>query len=84
VTLIASFRSGWIWKNVVARAPDNKEGEIMHHLLMLEGKDPDLVGIGSLAWGGDQRSLREPPCQIELEEDNGKGMVCPLLFGVDG
>jgi hypothetical protein len=37
---------------IVAWAPD-KGGkachiEIMHHLLMLEGKDLDLVGIGSL------------------------------------
>jgi hypothetical protein len=37
---------------IVAREPD-KGGKachvkIMHHLLMLEGKDPDLVGIGSL------------------------------------
>jgi len=37
---------------IVAREPAKggkaRHVEIMHHLLMLEGEDPDLVGIGSL------------------------------------
>jgi hypothetical protein len=38
---------------IVAREPDKEGGKarhvkIMHHLLMFEGEDPDLVGIGSL------------------------------------
>jgi hypothetical protein len=37
---------------IVAQEPDKggmaRHVEIMHHLLMLEGEDPDLVGIGTL------------------------------------
>jgi hypothetical protein len=46
--------------------------EIRHHLLMLEGEDPDLVGIGLSFVHGSERQTSVRPCPHKKEKKEAR------------